>query len=159
MAINKSAAVTVKFSIRGWNQASNMALMNCYSTWETNILLFCFGIMFLLYEKNTTATVETLGDLNHVSWFGLPTVHHLHRRGAEQFVRQEVNFLHYVGKSYGELLSQKHKGCLLTRVDWTCMKTVIEEQHFLYTLMLRMRPFLPCVAGKQYDNIRFLGVL
>lgn len=77
-----------------------------------------YGVNGLVQESVSVEGKDRFGN------FGLPAVHHLHRRGAEQLVRQEVNFLHYVGKSYRELLPQKDKGRLLTGVDGTWNRTV-----------------------------------
>ena len=49
----------------------------------------------------------------------VPSLHGLHGRSGEQFVRQKVDLLHDVGESDWKLLSQEDERRLLTGIDGT----------------------------------------
>lgn len=66
----------------------------------------------------------------------LPAGQQLYRWSAEEFVWEVINFFHNVGKSDRKLLSQEHKGGLLTGIGRTCshMKDNINIYSFLETV-------------------------
>lgn len=69
--------------------------------------------------QESAAVTEWMFSFDSFPVFYLPALNHLHRRGREQSVGQQVNFLHDVWKSDRKLLSQKDEGRLLTGVYGT----------------------------------------
>lgn len=61
----------------------------------------------------------------------LPALHHLHGRCFQQPVRQQVDFLHDVGQSDGQLLPQEDKRRLLAGVDgpWIIGKINTDQEY------------------------------
>lgn len=79
----------------------------------------------------------------------LPAGEELEGRGAEELVRQVIDFFHDVGQSDRKLLSQEHKGGFLTGIGRACRHRTEKEEktlskHITLTLFcqrIKTRPF------------------